>query len=324
MPQVNIGGGGVTTFKQLYDQLTPKQLGSSQHIRSDAPGQVLYNHTATFSGIGKAAADARAQKWQGGADQVKQLVANQYGQDLADRVFANLGQQKGTRNIDTEVRWKDLGRISAEIDRQAALGGSQGSAKPAFGTAVQDSINDKFGPGGDLSDGSKFKDGVHFQFTADADRATYKIGDQVLPKDVGTVTDTFRKALSADEFKALTAVLHQGASLAVIEQLAFSDDGFVKGQIGVAKSEIQQKSSVYSLTGRGEDGALKVTIEDSAPVGSLARFDEHGNPQYRHLDPDASSLRTTIHGEVRPGKDPLFVITQPIAYELRMKDGDPG
>lgn len=317
MAEINIAPG--TRFSDFMGQLTPKDLGSKQHIRSGSEGQVLYSHSG-FSGMTEKATTDRALKFQAGATQVKQLVANEYGNAFADRVFSNMSLNKKTRNIENEVTWKDLGRIAAAIKQEVELSGAQGAAKPAFGTAIQDSVNEKFGHSGDFSDTSKFEGGVHYQFARDVGRATYKIGGETLPKDADAAVGRLRQELDEGELKALTAVLHQGASLALVEQLQQSNEGFVKGLVGAGESGVQQKSSTYSLTGRGEDGSLKVTIEDFTPLGHLGRFGEDGMPKFRHLDPDASSLRTMIHGEVRPGKDPLFVVTQPVAYDLRMRD----
>lgn len=192
---------------------------------------------------------------------------------------------------------------------------SKGKASRAFRNAVQGSINDKFGPKGDLSMPGKFEAGVHKQFRLDANRATYRLNGEELPRSGAVVIEALREAMSPEELQAVTAVLHQGASLAVLEQCGFSRHGFVQGLLGTGAGG---KTSSYSLS-RTEKGTFEVRIEDRMPVNNLTWMDESGLPHHRHFDDEASLLRTVIHGEIRPGKDPLFVITKPIEYDLRLK-----
>jgi hypothetical protein len=119
--------GNDTKFSDVYQNLSKKDLGSGKHVRYDTGQQQLYKHSALFSRIGSAATLERQQKWSGGAAQIKQLIANEHGQDFADRVFANVRQQKGLGNIDSGLRWKDLSRVKAEIDNQVKLAGQDGA-----------------------------------------------------------------------------------------------------------------------------------------------------------------------------------------------------
>jgi hypothetical protein len=217
----------------------------------------------------------------------------------------------------------------------------EGDASPAFGRAVEGSINDKFGPKGDLSQPKKFEDGVHVQFKADSNRASYSLNGTTLPKSKEAVAEAFREALSDEELQAVTGMLHQGASLAVLEQLIFTDTGPIQGQLGAAPTstdesgqaftlnerggflldgagaKIPGKSSTYSLE-RTEEGVLKVTIEDRTQLQSCGIMGKDDMPQMQFLDGARSSLYTKITGEIRPGENPMFRITQPIEYDLHL------
>ncbi len=335
---------GNRAFSQIYDQFKPGMLGrgSSEHLRGDLGGTKLYTHSAfSISGSGAQAAERRQAKWAAGADHVKQAISQQYGDGVGEQVFKKILGDTG-RDLNKELLRGDLGRIKSTIaEVVASRKHLEGDASLAFGRAVQDSINDKFGPEGDLSQPKKFEGGIHVQFKADSNRASYSLNGTTLPKSKEAVAEAFREALSEEELQAVTGMLHQGASLAVIEQLIFTDTGPIQGQLGAAPTstdesgqaftlnerggflldsegaKIPGKSSTYSLE-RTKEGVLKVTIEDRTQLQSCGTMGDDGMPQMQYLDAARSSLYTKITGEIRPGENPMFRITQPIEYDLHL------
>ena len=212
---------------------------------------------------------------------------------------------------------------------------------PEFGRAVQGSINDKFGPEGDLRQPKKFADGVHVQFKADSNRASYSLDGVKLPKSTEAVTEAFREALSEDELRAVTGMLHQGASLAVLEQLIFTDSGPIQGQLGAAPTAADKDGQLYATNERGDfmldqegeripgkssnytlertkDGTLKVTIEDRTqlqtcgtmkdgmPDDAVSRSGAEQSPHQDHRrDPARRGPDVPNHGadRLRPAAD---------------------
>jgi len=334
---------GSRAFSTIYEQFKPGALGrgSSEHLRADLGGTKLYTHSAlSISGSGAAALERRQAKWEAGADYVKQAIDDQFGDGVGEKVFKRISDDTG-RDLNKELRRGDLGRVRSTIaEVVAGMKHLEGNASPEFGRAVQGSINDKFGPEGDLRQPKKFADGVHVQFKADSNRASYSLDGVKLPKSTEAVTEAFREALSEDELRAVTGMLHQGASLAVLEQLIFTDSGPIQGQLGAAPTAADKDGQLYATNERGDfmldqegeripgkssnytlertqDGTLKVTIEDRTQLQTCGTMKD-GMPDMQYLDPARSSLHTKITGEIRPGEDPMFRITEPIAYNLRL------
>jgi hypothetical protein len=128
MPQMNVGGN--TTFTQVYQRFKPGLLdNSSQHLRLE--GNNLHTHNQLVPhDKGAAALQHRTDKYTQAAGAVKQSIANQYSQSLADRVFQNL-------NLPGEVRLADLRPIKQEVNRltaelQRAVQGLQSIPRPTF------------------------------------------------------------------------------------------------------------------------------------------------------------------------------------------------
>jgi hypothetical protein len=117
--------GKATTFSQIYDQIPTRERNQDQHVRGSFDGTTIYRSatklsTASLMGVvDKSALMARAQKQADGAGAIKQALVNEYGQAFADRVFQNVGQARGGRDMSTDLRWNDLALIKAEVGREA-------------------------------------------------------------------------------------------------------------------------------------------------------------------------------------------------------------
>lgn len=101
--------GNQTTFTQIYNQMKPGLLeNENKHIRGDGNGTRLYTHSSLQAhGSGATALANRLQKYQDGADFIKQALTREFGQEVADKVFSNL-------NLTDEVRLSDLKAIRNE------------------------------------------------------------------------------------------------------------------------------------------------------------------------------------------------------------------
>ena len=219
----------------------------------------------------------------------------------------------------------------------------QGQASPEFTREVENEINTASGLGGDLGQPEKYERGMHKTFVVDLPRATYVLDGEELSHDGRTAEAALKSALTEEQLKALSTVLHQGAYAVVVTQLGSSDAGFVRGFLASAPTETDEdhntwlleddgrraldeggqpipgRSTTYSIESN-DDGSFKVTIHNTTKMQSAMLLDGEQGPRQALLDARSSFLETTVTGVIRPGQDPMFQITAPIDYNLQMNE----
>jgi hypothetical protein len=311
---------GVGAFDQIHNLYKPGVMGrgSSEHLRGDLAGTKLYTHSAlSISGFGENAANIRRQKWEAGATYIKNAIDEQCGQvGVGEQVFKKISDSTG-RNINKQVLRGDLNLIKAtmtEVMTSRKPERSQGEASPRFTGQVEASIDTAVA--GDLQTASKFDErGIHRTFHDDANRSTYVLDGTTLAKDQGVVEGAFAKALTPEELRATTAVLHQGTVGAIIDEL-FKGGGFTHGLLGAPSVGSDHPTLTTHTLSRGEGGELRATIDCRMPVQS--RMSSEGMELF---DPAQSLLHTRMTGVITPGGNPVFRLTEPLAYDLTLVPG---
>ncbi|MEW4486687.1 hypothetical protein AB1L42_01315 [Thalassoglobus sp. JC818] len=98
-----------TNFSDLYNDLAQQGFRDGEFLRgSDEKG--VYRHTALLSGMGKAAMKRRTQKQIAAGPLVWQSLANEHGEDVANRIFKNV-LSCDRSDHQTRLRWRDVRRI---------------------------------------------------------------------------------------------------------------------------------------------------------------------------------------------------------------------
>jgi hypothetical protein len=129
----SVGGA----FSRIYEQYRVgwTGIGSSEHLRGDQTGTVLYTHGAfSFSGWSDDALKGRQQKWAQGAEIVRQAIDNEFGNGVGDAVFARILHDDG-RDLGAELLRGDLERVRQTIN-EVVPGAIPGLDGPTVGTKV--------------------------------------------------------------------------------------------------------------------------------------------------------------------------------------------
>jgi hypothetical protein len=117
----------------------------------------VYAHTPELmpDGMGQEALDGRFQKYADGARFVERVIANQYGEDLAEAVFHNVSQTRP--NLDAEVTRGDLELLHKELQELETLRGRvQGDTQ----TEIMEQVSQVWQAAPDRTDAFRWIDGV--------------------------------------------------------------------------------------------------------------------------------------------------------------------